>query len=105
MTQSRQIEGRQETLQLVPSALVEAYLAEIEASVIERQTGLGAITVVGHGFWQSPETLARITQALGETPVLLQESRNTGVTVCVATRYVEATLERLHRELIASAKG
>ena len=69
------------------------------ASLKSERRGLATVTVVGSGFWQSPETLGRITTALNEIPVEVFDSRNTAVTVCVPGRQLEATLNRLHAAL------
>ena len=69
-----------------------------EVRLDHERRGLAAITVVGTGFWQSPETVTRIIETLGEPPELF-DSRNTAVTLCVPTARLKGTLSQLHAEL------
>lgn len=103
VTQSRALGGRVEMLQVLTSAHVDAYLREIDARDVERTRDIGAVTMVGHGFWQSPETLARACRALGDIPALLMESRDSAVTLCVPRKHVEQAVRLLHREFVESA--
>lgn len=88
--------------QLLSTKHVEGFLAHLDslganAKTEERFDELTAISIVGDGFWQSPETVARILKAIGETPQFF-DSRNSVITIGVKGK-ADATLQRLHQEL------
>jgi aspartate kinase len=68
-------------------------------SVLRREGGLASLTVVGSGFHQSPETIAKLTAALGAPPVLL-EPRNTSIVAIVREDELTAKLAAAHQILL-----
>ncbi len=62
--------------------------------------GLAAITIVGHGFWQSPETIAKIVEVV-EAPIELIDIKNNAVTICVDAVAASEIVKKLHSALIA----
>lgn len=88
--------------QLLSTKHVEGFLAHLNmlgANVKEEERfdDLTAISIVGDGFWQSPETVARIFNAMGEAPQFF-DSRNSVITIGVKGN-ADAILQRLHQEL------
>jgi aspartate kinase len=93
--------------QVVKSSLVGDYLEALaqaaatrgaKCETVRRTDGLAAVTVVGQGFQQSPETVARIFGALQAPPTLVATS-NTVITVCVKESALKDALVDLHRAL------
>lgn len=92
----------------VKSELASDFLASLEKSagdggarlsVLRREGGLATLTVVGSGFHQSPETIARLTAALGAPPVLL-EPRNSSIVAVVREDELGAKLAAAHQTLL-----
>ncbi len=81
-----------------------AYLAkEIKsAQITERGHGLACITLVGDGFWQQPELLARMVKSLGRQPLLF-DCKNAVVNLLIPQENLEQGLRALHHDLIESA--
>ena len=65
----------------------------------QRVDDLGCLTIVGEGFWQSPETIGLICRILPDSPVLL-EARNSAISICLPTTGLVTALNALHHELI-----
>jgi aspartate kinase len=91
---------------LIKTTLVDGYLAAIGAgpgafALTRRQDGLAAISVVGQGFRQSPETVRAALFALGGAPRLFDASDRV-LTVCVPEAALTTTLSSLHRALLPS---
>jgi aspartate kinase len=61
--------------------------------------GLAAITIVGHGFWQSPETISKIID-LVDAAVELIDVKNNAVTLCVDFADANETVKKLHVALV-----
>jgi aspartate kinase len=67
---------------------------------------VAAITVVGQGFRQSPETVRRATMAVAEAlaaPAAFVEVTNDTLTLCVAEPQLATALAALHRALLETA--
>lgn len=62
---------------------------------------LSCISLVGEGFWQSPETIQQLFECLPAsiTPVLI-EPRNTSISLCVKGDEREKVLQALHDQFI-----
>ena len=60
---------------------------------------LATVTVVGEGFWQDPEFVSN-TLLMIESPVEFFESKNTSLTFCIRSIYLEKTIQALHKNLI-----
>jgi aspartate kinase len=58
----------------------------------------GIITVVGSGFWQSPETLDSVRKILPET--MLLDVKNNSLTIAVKSSLVESGVKTLHEALV-----
>jgi hypothetical protein len=58
----------------------------------------GIITVVGSGFWQSPETLDSVRKILPET--MLLDVKNNSLTIAVKSSLVESGVKILHEALV-----
>jgi aspartate kinase len=72
------------------------------ARISERGHGLACITLVGDGFWQQPELLARMVQSLGRQPLLF-DCKNACANLLIPQDNLETTLRALHHDLIESA--
>ena len=72
-----------------------------DARMLRRIDGLAAVTMVGDGFQQSPETLARFSARLGVKSRLI-EARNTTLIACVAETDAAASVNDLHQEFLAA---
>ncbi len=59
----------------------------------------GIISVIGSGFWQSPETLAQVRNVISE-PCFL-DVKNNAITIAVKNDEVAKVVEGLHQALIA----
>lgn len=91
--------------QLLSTKHVEGLLEHLDAigagaKEEERFDDLTAISIVGDGFWQSPETVARIFSTMSEPPQFF-DSRNSVITIGLKGN-ADATLQRLHQELFGS---
>lgn len=83
-------------------------VADAERMISERCTLLGnfqvrkcgLITIVGSGFWQSPELLPKIHREIKEP--LLVEVKNQSITVAVQNETLEQSVQSLHKTLIES---
>jgi aspartate kinase len=58
----------------------------------------GLVTVIGSGFWQSPETLETVRRVIHE-PILL-DVKNNALTVAVKAEQIDTVLKGLHDALI-----
>jgi hypothetical protein len=56
------------------------------------------VTVIGSGFWQSPETLETVRRVIHE-PILL-DVKNNALTVAVKAEQIDTVLKGLHDALI-----
>jgi aspartokinase len=56
------------------------------------------ITVIGSGFWQSPETLEKVHRVIANPKLL--DVKNNALTVAVANEQLETVLQGLHDVLI-----
>lgn len=83
---------------LVAGVLVALRAVDAQLRVLREQRPLAVITIIGAGFWQSPETVANISGVFSESPILM-DSRNTAVTVCVPESTLEDALNALHAKL------
>ena len=61
----------------------------------------GIITIVGSGFWQSPETLDAIQKIIPEPRLL--DVKNNAVTIALSADQLTDALTSLHQSLITSA--
>jgi hypothetical protein len=61
----------------------------------------GLITVVGSGFWQSPETLDAIQNIIPEPRLL--DVKNNAITIALSADKLTDALTSLHQGLIGSA--
>lgn len=59
----------------------------------------GLLTIVGSGFWQSPELIPQIQQVV--TSPLLLEVKNQSITIAVENAFLDDTVRALHASLIA----
>ena len=59
---------------------------------------VATVTMVGAGFWQSPETVRKVYEIVPEA--IEVEVKNTSITICAAEPVVTAALAKLHREFI-----
>jgi len=62
---------------------------------------VACITIVGSGFWQSPETIRKVSEIVTDAYVI--DVRNTCITLCAPEASVALAIGRLHKELIESA--
>lgn len=94
--------------QIVKASLVEDYLMALKAAatehgvrldVLRKIAGLGAVSIIGKGFQQSPETVGKIFGALKCDPILISTT-NTVITVCVKEAALKTTLIDLHQALL-----
>lgn len=69
------------------------------AKIVERGHGLACITLVGDGFWQQPELLARMVQSLGRKPLLF-DCKNAFANLLIPQENLEPSLRALHHDLI-----
>jgi aspartate kinase len=69
------------------------------AKIVERGHGLACITLVGDGFWQQPELLARMVQSLGRKPLLF-DCKNAFANLLIPQENLESSLRALHHDLI-----
>lgn len=95
-------DGMMTIQQLLDAQLVDDYVAHLETLSAKGKVrttraaeDLTAISVVGEGFWQSPETVERILEVAGQTPRYV-DARNTVVTLGVEGDGDEI-LRRLHQ--------
>ena len=62
---------------------------------------VACITIVGSGFWQSPETVRKVSDLVPDAYLI--DVKNSCITVCAPEVSVAAALSRLHKELIELA--
>ena len=62
---------------------------------IERLDDLATVTIIGEGFWQDPEFVSNALLTI-ESPVEFFESKNTTLTFCIGSIYLEKTIRALH---------
>lgn len=86
----------------VPAALAEEArkrLQDHKALIFGPQfEECGVITVVGSGFWQSPETLDSVRKLLPET--MLLDVKNNSLTIALKSSLVENGVKILHETLV-----
>lgn len=77
-----------------------AYLQQKNARLVTlaERSGLATISVIGEGFSQSPETVAKVLQALPTEPVFL-ETKNTAINLGLPETALESSIKSLHTTL------
>lgn len=60
--------------------------------------GLASVTLVGDGFWQSPETIKKVSEAV-TAPLAYFESKNSAITLAIQEDDLPQTLNQLHEAL------
>lgn len=94
--------------QVIKSSLVDDFLGAMREVTtkaggtldqVRRVDHLAAVSVIGQGFQQSPETIRKVCDTLKEAPVLLGTT-NTVITVCVGEATLKGTLADLHKALL-----
>lgn len=70
-----------------------------ETSIKERGKGLACISLIGDGFWQQPELLAKMVQSLGHPPLLF-DCKNAVANIMIPQDNLGKDLIALHRNLI-----
>ena len=94
--------GRLEFCWSVPQGLaVEATKVLSQGSHISSEIHIeecGLVTIVGSGFWQSPETLGLISKAVPYARLI--DVKNPSVTIAVPVNHLDEAVRDLHKALI-----
>lgn len=92
-------DGGEEITLVVKTAFADDCLALLGGEVVRRVDKLTALTVVGEGFQQSPETIAAACAALPSRALVL-DARNTALTFCLPEAEAPAAAKALHKALL-----
>lgn len=98
---SRQDQGDIEITQVLSAKFATRYVEFLRSAtkqpckVLSQSAPFSAVNVVGEGFWQSPETVDKLLQALPSAPLFV-DSRNTVLTIGV-TGDCNPTVQALHK--------
>lgn len=93
--------------QVIASDLLEDYKKFLDSNlkskkekieVISKEESVSAISIIGIGFWQHPETINRILSVCGDR-VRFFESKNSAIVLCVEQQHFERTLKELHQAI------
>ena len=71
----------------------------VGCKIDEKIPGISCITVIGSGFWQSPETVEKITTTLGQS-VRVMDVKNNAITVGVDASETAGAIIKLHQVLL-----
>jgi aspartate kinase len=91
---------------VIDSELAQDYASFIDESDSNSLTqklvtdDLAAVSVVGVGFWQSPETISTIQSLVGDR-IEMFDVRNNAVTICIEKQHLTEVLNKLHDSLIS----
>lgn len=84
---------------LIPESLLDRLSAQVDqmqgVALFPMLRDIASISVVGEGFFQSPETVAKMLDAC-PNPVIFSETRNNCVTICTKSFDQDATIRALH---------
>lgn len=61
---------------------------------------LSCLTVAGNGFWQNPELVAQISEAVGPKNIIAIDVKNNGLVICLPEKIAKDVQRKLHQQFV-----